>query len=70
MITAKVNCSIFLRSFVYTETNDADNETHMQLSETLFSSFLSGVFSPLHPFWLLSRDIQLTGFNPVNVFFL
>lgn len=41
----------------------------MQLSETLFSSFLSGVFSLVYPFWLLSRDIQLTGFNPVNMCF-
>lgn len=69
MITAKVNCSIILRSFVYTKTNNPDNETHMQLSETLFSSFLSGVFSLVYPFWLLSRDIQLTGFNPVNMCF-
>lgn len=47
MITAKVNCSIVLCSFVYKEPDAPNKETHTHFSESLFFIFEQCGFSSL-----------------------
>lgn len=42
---------------------------HTRISVNRCSLFLSSVVSPVYWFWSLSRDIKLTGLNPMHMCF-